>query len=92
MVVPNYRVFKQYCWITMMKQHQDYWTIILMDMKIYDNTIYHISQHSFIKKMGGCVHNIFVVQNTEEVMVIHKNNGVLKQSCWITTMEQHNGC
>ena len=40
-VVHNNTVSKQYCWIQIMKQHNDCWTIILIHMKSYFNRSYH---------------------------------------------------
>ena len=43
LVVHNNRAFKYYYWITMLKKHQNCWTITLMHMKSCFNTIYHLS-------------------------------------------------
>ena len=49
----NNRVFKRYCWITIMKQHKDCWKIILMHIKNFCNTIHHLSLPLSITKITG---------------------------------------
>ena len=56
----NNRVFNHYCWITILKKHQNCWTIILIHLKTI--VTLSVTAHYLYHQNNGRVHNIFFYQ------------------------------
>ena len=54
----NNRVFNHYCWITILKKHQNCWIIILIHLKTI--VTLSITAHYLYHQNNGRVHNIFL--------------------------------